>query len=100
MTQPYHYQNSYVPVLIFCRDGIFRKSIWRVQNRDGLYGTFTSSWLFHRLQWYYGTAKCDGSESHKIYPRIDMTDEPKELRAFRWRRNGPGELKWDNMGGS
>lgn len=94
-----HYHVYQTPLMTSHRDGIFRRTRWGVINRDGSHGEFVSIWFFHRLQVYRGTAKCDGTESHKS-GMIDMTDDPKELKAFRWRSKGPGELKWDNMGGS
>jgi hypothetical protein len=71
---------------------------------------FVSWWLFGHLQWYHGTAKCDGTRTRmawngelgeKLSEHIYvMTTTPTELSAFRWRTNGPGDLNWDNQGGS
>lgn len=103
---PYHYfaRNNFTPFIIQFRErrylGLYRKALWQVMNRDGSFGVFVSRWFLGHLQWYHGTAKCDGSQSI-MAGRIVMTDEPKELLAFRWRTSGPsGPPVWDNMGGT
>jgi hypothetical protein len=97
----FHYfaPSNYTPSILKYRPGWFRYSIWKVQNRDGSMGRFTSVWLFNHLQAYWGSSKCDGTESYAA-SRIVMVDKPSELSAFRWRSAGPGSLSWDNMGGS
>lgn len=88
--------------------GPYRKTIWLgLVNPDGSFGSFTSCWLW-KLQWYYGTTKCDGSRTIMLNtgqlgdptPGYVMTTTPSELSAFRWRNSGPGEAVWSNMGGS
>ena len=79
--------------------GWFRRTRWDVMNRNATLGHFVSIWFFGKLQIYFGTAKCDGSESH-AEGKIVMVDSWKERYAFRWRASGPGLLSWDNMGGS
>ena len=88
--------------------GPFRKTVWDgLFNPDGSVGRFTSCWLW-KLQWYWGTTKCDGSRTTWLNtgqlgdatPGYVMTTTPSELRAFRWRAKGPGEPVWSNMGGS
>ena len=88
--------------------GAFRKTVWSdIYNPDGSIGTFTSCWLW-KLQWYWGTTKCDGTRTYMLNlgqlgdptPGYVMTTTPKELKAFRWRSNGPGIAVWSNMGGS
>ena len=92
-----------------------RVTVWEVPRRDGTVGTFTSRW-FGRLQYYYGDAKADGTRSRWYWDgRLDdgrqptylpdsrmyvYTDLGKELKALRWVTAGPGEPRWDNMGGS
>ena len=100
---PFHYfaPDNFTPAVIAYGECCgYRKTTWQVKNRDGSLGWFISRWFFGHLQWYYGTAKCDGSQSI-VAGRIVMTDEPKELLAFRWRSGGPsGPPVWDNMGGT
>jgi len=73
-------------------------------------GSFTSWWLFGHLQWYHGTAKCDGTRTRMGWngelgdptapDQYVITTTPSEMHAFRWRSKGPGEPIWSNMGGS
>ena len=91
--------------------GPYRSTTWtNITNQDGSPGTFVSTWIW-KLQWYTGTTKCDGSRTYMLNhgqlggpnDPIDgyvMTTLPKELSAFRWRAQGPGEIHWNNMGGS
>ena len=63
---PLFYLTYYQPSLHHHFDwGVLRRTVWMVQNRDTTFGHFTSWWFFGHLQWYHGTAKCDGSESLK-----------------------------------
>lgn len=97
----YYYKATYTPVLLKHKDyGFYRVTKWKVQNRDGSDGHFTSRWFLGHVQVYIGTAKCDGSESHREPFSIVMVDAATELKAFRYVRNGPGFPVWDNMGGS
>lgn len=88
--------------------GLIRKTTWsQLTNADGSVGTFTSWWI-HKLQYYSGTTKCDGTRTIMMNtgqlgdptPGYVMTTTPTELQAFRWRAKGPGEAIWSNMGGS
>lgn len=88
--------------------GLIRKTTWdHLMNPDGSVGTFTSWWI-GKLQYYSGSTKCDGTRTRMMNsgqlgdptPGYVMTTTPKELLAFRWRANGPGEATWDNMGSS
>lgn len=73
-------------------------------------GSFTSWWFANHLQWYHGTAKCDGTRTRMGWAgqlgdptaptQYVITTTPSEMHAFRWRTNGPGEPLWDNQGGS
>jgi hypothetical protein len=85
--------------------GWLRRTSWRnIERRDGRRATWVSWWFFGHLQWYHGTAKCDGSKSYEslaeVPGRYVMTDKPDEMLALRWRTNGPSAVKWDNMGGA
>ena len=97
----YHYKSRVQPVLYshFNHWGI-RRSVWAVETRARRAGVFVSWWFFSKLQIYHGQAKCDGSESAPLQGIYDYTDKPSELRAFRWRRDGPHLLAWKDMGGS
>jgi hypothetical protein len=91
--------------------GWLRRTHWHCVDRS-----FTSWWFFGCLQWYHGSAKCDGTRTRMYwagmltdtpegYYKPDMnlyvmTMTPSELLALRWRRTGPGEPTWDGMGGS
>jgi len=76
---------------------------------DGAPATFISWWLW-KLQWYHGTAKCDGTRTRMGWSvelgdptapnQYVITTTPSEMHAFRWRSNGPGEPIWSNMGGA
>lgn len=92
--------------------GPYRRTTWtQITNKDGSPGTFVSTWWW-KLQYYAGTTKCDGTRTFMLrHGQLGtspddptdgyvMTTLPKELLAFRWRSKGPGEVKFDNMGGS
>lgn len=106
------------PVLHSFKAGRFgyREAVWSVPKADGERGWFVSRWWFGHLQYYRGDAKCDGTRTRMYWqgqlddgqgepyqPHLSQyvyTDLPRELWAFRWRQGGPGEPRWDNMGGS
>jgi hypothetical protein len=93
--------------------GPFRKTVWRMPFMGGSY--FTSYW-FWKIQFYTGNCKVDGTRTTMYWlgqlddggfpPYISNTQQyvvtthPKEMKAFRFRRNGPGEPAWNNMGNS
>lgn len=96
--------------------GPLRVTTWsNLFRADGTPATFRSWWI-GKLQWYSGTAKCDGTRTRMYWggqlddgvaPRYVpdaaayvMTQTPAELSAFRWRAQGPGAVNWDNQGGS
>lgn len=100
--EQFHLQNSRPAIISHVYCWPIRWTIWKTDL-----GRFTSIWLFNHLQIYYGDSKCDGSRTywawqiHLTTPeQYVMTTTKKELFAFRWRRHGPGETSWDNMGGS
>lgn len=101
----FHVQDG-PPVVVSHFDwGILRRTVWHSAP-----GRFTSWWLVGHLQWYHGTAKCDGTRTRMAWDgqlgdrlpmtRYVMTTTPAELSAFRWRTQGPGPPVWDNQGGS
>ena len=95
----HHYKGKDYPVLTSLKKFLFvRRSKWKTWKRDGTEGKFIS-WWFWKLQWYHGSAKLDGSESILNGAPI-YTDEPKELRAFRWISKGPQVTDKFNMAGS
>ena len=80
--------------------GWLRRTSWTaLSKRDFSDARFVSWWFMGHLQWYHGTAKCNGSLSEPTKGLWIMTDKPSEMTAFRWRANGPGEVHWNNMGG-
>ena len=96
------------PVPCTIQRGPYRQTSWtNIFLPDGYTGSFVSTWIW-KLQWYRGTAKCDGTRTYMLNkgelgePTAGyvMTTTPKELHAFRWRSKGPGDVRWDNMGGS
>lgn len=104
----YHYMGPSTKRLLFVDLKVFRISIWRNWTRYGESCWFTSVWLFNHLQAYYGKAKLDGTMTylHGVFDyegkmvQAIYTDEPKEQKAFRWRRLGPGVSHWNDQGGS
>ena len=87
-----------------------RRTAWsNLFLSDGTPATFISWWLW-KLQWYHGTAKCDGTRTRMAWAgqlgdpvaldQYVMTTTPKEMHAFRWRSAGPSDPTWDNQGGS
>ena len=87
-----------------------RRTAWgHLFLSDGTPATFISWWLW-KLQWYHGTAKCDGTRTRMAWAgqlgdpvaldQYVMTTTPSEMHAFRWRSKGPSEPTWDGMGGS
>lgn len=110
--QGYFHRQLEEPVPHVTTLGPYRRTTWtNITNQDGSPGTFVSTWWW-KLQWYRGTTKCDGSRTYMLRSGqlgtspddptdgYIMTTLPKELSALRWRKDGPGEAVWSNMGGS
>jgi hypothetical protein len=94
----------------------YRKVRWRnVWNVDGSAGEFSSTVInfgLKYLQWYSGTAKCDGTRTLMYragqlgepydQDRCVMTTTPKEMKAWRFRSKDAIDAVpvWTNMGGA
>lgn len=85
--------------------GLIRRTSWTL----GI-NTFVSWWFLNHLQWYRGSAKCDGTRTRMAWAgqlgdKLDtrlvvVTTTPSEMSAFRIKANGPSAPTWDDMGGS
>jgi len=101
----FHLQDGPPEIISSFDWGWLRRTVWRHAP-----GSFTSWWLCRRLQWYHGTAKCDGTRTRmgwegqlgdRTMPnQYVITTTVSEMSAFRWRTKGPGVIVWDNQGGS
>jgi len=105
----FHLQNG-PPVPKVMRILGLRRTAWtHLFLPDGSPAMFISWWVW-KLQWYHGTAKCDGTRTRMGWAgqlgdptdptQYVITTTPSEMHAVRWRSNGPSEPTWDGMGGS
>ena len=81
--------------------------IYDISGDKAKWTSWTFLWFFH---FYHGTAKCDATRTYMYvngalgFP-IDpnayvMTTTPKEMLAFRFRKDGMDKTPvWSNMGG-